>query len=130
MSKEFSRADRVADLIRKELTLVCQKTITDVRLQFITFTLVKVTKDFSYADIWFTQLENPALLEKKETNKLTSIQLLKKAAPRLRFLLAKKIKLPVMPALRFFYDDLECKSQKLYDLIDRSVQQDVKKRDG
>ncbi|WP_218814482.1 30S ribosome-binding factor RbfA [Rickettsiella endosymbiont of Dermanyssus gallinae] len=125
--EEYSRTDRIADLIHKELTVVFQKQIADPRLRFITITAVKVTKDLAFADILFTQID-PEHLQESHYKEIT-VKLLKKAAPRLRYALAQRLKLRVAPMLRFFYDNLDVQSQRLHDLIDKAVTKDQEKKD-
>lgn len=125
MAKEFSRTERIADLIHKELTAVLQKEIADPRLRFITITSVKVTTDLAFADILFTQLDLSDLQNKR--SKAETVKLLKKAASRLRYVLAQRLKLRVIPRLRFFYDDLDVQRQRLHDLIDSAVAKDKAK---
>jgi ribosome-binding factor A len=130
MAKEYSRTERIADLIHKELTAILQKEIADRQLRFVTITSVKVTKDLAFADILFTQL-NFNSVQDKQAQQLASVERLKKAAPYLRHLLAQQLKqLRIIPRLRFFYDDLESKSQHLHDLIDQAITQDKIKRSG
>jgi ribosome-binding factor A len=126
MPKEFSRTERIADLIHKELMGILQKEIADPRLRFITITSVKVTKDLAFADILFTQLDVENLQD--TPRKAESVKLLKKAASRLRYVLAQRLKLRVIPLLRFFYDDLDVQNQRLHDLIDKAVTNDKAKR--
>ena len=125
MAKEFSRTERIADLIHKELMAVLQKEIADPRLRFITISAVKVTTDLAFADILFTQLELPHLQDKR--SKEETVKLLKKAASRLRYVLAQRLKLRVIPRLRFFYDDLDVQRQRLHDLIDSAIAKDKAK---
>ena len=129
MSKEYSRITRIADLIKKELTTVLQQEIADPRLQFITFTAVKVSKDLAFADILFTQLDLEYLQGNHSTKEVT-VRLLQKAASRLRYALAQRLKLRVVPTLRFFYDDLDAQAQRLHDLIDRAIIKDKARRSG
>lgn len=128
MPKEYSRIERIADLIHKELTAVLQKEIADQRLRFITITSVKVAKDLSFADILFTRFD-PEHLQDNQSKEIT-VTLLKKAASRLRYALAQRLKLRVIPILRFFYDDLDVQRQRLHDLIDKSITKDKARRSG
>ena len=128
MPKEYSRITRIADLIQRELTTILQQEIADPRLRFITITSVKVSRDLAFADILLTQLD--LALQGQQTTKEVTIKLLKKAASRLRYALAKRLKLRVVPALRFFYDDLEAKSQRLHNLIDHAIEKDKARRSG
>ena len=125
MPKEYSRTERIADLIHKELTAVLQKEIGDPGLRFITITSVKVTKDLSFADILFTQLDATHLQNKQ--SKEAKVKRLKKAASRLRYILAQRLKLRIIPTLRFFYDDLDIQRQRLHDLIDSVIAKDKAK---
>ncbi len=122
MPKEYSRITRIADLIQRELTVILQQEIADPRLRFITITSVKVSRDLAFADILLTQGQ--------QTTKEVTIKLLKKAASRLRYALAQRLKLRIVPALRFFYDDLEVKRQRLHNLIDHAIEKDKAKRSG
>lgn len=124
MPKEYNRITRIADLIQKELTVVLQREIADPRLRFITITSIKVSKDLAFADILFTQLD----FEHAVSHKEVTVTLLKKAAPRLRYALAKRLNLRIVPSLRFFYDDLETQGQHLHDLIDKAIINDQEKR--
>ncbi|MES2998069.1 MAG: 30S ribosome-binding factor RbfA [Pseudomonadota bacterium] len=128
MPKEYSRITRIADLIQRELTVILQQEIADPRLRFITITSVKVSRDLAFADILLTQLD--LALQGQQTTKEVTIKLLKKAASRLRYALAQRLKLRIVPALRFFYDDLEVKRQRLHNLIDHAIEKDKAKRSG
>jgi len=120
MPKEYSRLTRIADLIRKELTVILHKEVADPRLRFITLTRVKVSRDLAFADIFFTQVD-PAYLQGQQTTKAVIVTLLKKAASHLRYSLAQRLTLRVVPALRFFYDEAAIQSQRLHHLIDQAI---------
>ncbi len=128
MQKEFSRVVRIADLIKKELSNpILNREIADKRLKFITITSVSVSRDLSYADIFFTQLavENSS---EKQKDKALAVKLLRKAAARLRYALAQRLHLYKIPSLRFFYDDFLEESNRLHHLIDQAVAKDKLKR--
>lgn len=128
MPKEFNRVDRVADLIQKELSQhILNKEIADTRLKFITITSVKVSRDLSYADILFTQLDVESSNDKQQSKEL-AVKLLRKAATRLRYVLAQRLQLQKMPRLRFFYDNFMEESTRIHNLIDRVIAKDKSKR--
>lgn len=128
MPKEFSRIARIADLIQKELsTNIFTKEIADNRLKFITITSVKVSRDLSYADIFFTQLDVENSNDKQRSKEL-AVKLLRKAAARLRYALAKRLQLYKVPSLRFFYDDFMEESDRIHSLIDNVIAKDKAKR--
>ena len=52
---DFKRTDRIAEMIQRKLAELIQKEIKDPRLPgFITISAVKVSKDLSYAKVYFT----------------------------------------------------------------------------
>jgi ribosome-binding factor A len=128
MPKEFSRTARIADLIQKELSNnIFNKQIADSRLKFITITSVKVSRDLSYADIFFTQLDVENSNDKQQSKEL-AVKLLRKAAARLRYALARRLQLYKVPSLRFFYDDFMEESDRIHSLIDNVIAKDKAKR--
>ena len=128
MPKEFSRAARIADLIQKELSNnILNKEIADSRLKFITISTVKVSRDLSYADIFFTQLNVENSNDKQQSKEL-AVKLLRKAAARLRYALAHRLQLYKVPSLRFFYDDFMEESDRIHSLIDKVIEKDKAKR--
>lgn len=129
MPKEFNRVARIGDLIKRELTTLLQTEIADVRLKFITITSVKVSRDLSLADIYFTKIDIEDSNNKQLSQEITA-KLLKKAATRLRYVLAQRLQLRIIPHLRFFYDNLTEEAYRLHDLIDRVVTEDKTKHSG
>lgn len=128
MPKEFSRVARIADLIQKELSNnILNKEIADSRLQFITITSVKVSRDLSYADILFTQLDVENSTDKQQSKEL-AVKLLRKASARLRYALAQRLQLHKVPSLRFFYDEFMEESDRIHNLIDSVIAKDKAKR--
>lgn len=129
MPKEFNRVTRIADLIQKELSKnILKKELSDSRLQFITITSVKVSCDLSYANIFFTQMDVECSNDKEHSKEIV-VKLLRKAAARLRYVLAQSLQhLHKVPRLRFFYDDFMEESARIHNLIDTVIAEDEKKR--
>jgi ribosome-binding factor A len=116
MARDFSRTDRVADAIQRELAQIIQREVKDPRVGMITIAEVKVSKDLAYAKIFVSViLEDQA----QET-----VKALNRAAGFLRAALAKKVKIRVMPELTFIYDDTTLKANKLAKLIDEACTKD------
>lgn len=120
MAKEYSRTQRIADLIQRELAMLIQRELSDPRLTLITVTTVIVSADLSHAKVYIIQHKSEA--EVKQT-----LKVLNKAANHLRYLLAHAIKLRVIPALRFYYDASIGYSAHLSSLIDNVIAQDERK---
>ncbi len=54
MPKEYSRIERIADLLQRELANLIQQEVRDPRLSLISVTAVNVSKDLAHAKIFFT----------------------------------------------------------------------------
>ncbi len=122
MAKEFSRTQRIGDQMQRELAELIQREIKDPRLGMTTVNEVRVSKDLSYADVYVTIL-NTANLE-DESAADASIEVLKNAAGFLRSELGHRIKLRVMPHLRFHYDRTLVQGRRISTLIDRARERD------
>jgi ribosome-binding factor A len=64
----------------------------------------------------------------KQQSKELAVKLLRKAAARLRYALAKRLQLYKVPSLRFFYDDFMEESDRIHSLIDNVIAKDKAKR--
>jgi ribosome-binding factor A len=96
MPKEFSRSQRMAEQIRRELSELVRDEIRDPRVSWVSFTAVKVSRDLTNAVIYFTVMDDA---KHEETQ-----QALSNAAGFLRRQLSRRIRSRIVPALRFFYD--------------------------
>ena len=117
MAKEFSRSRRVGEQIQRELAELVQRELKDPRLGMVTISAVEVTKDLSVAKVFFTVL-NPGHDVKETQQGLTH------AGGFLRRELAHRMKLRVVPELRFFYDSSIENGSRLSALIDKAVSKD------
>ncbi|MBE0505227.1 MAG: 30S ribosome-binding factor RbfA [Marinospirillum sp.] len=125
--KEFSRLDRIADQMQRELAVMIQREIKDPRLDaMITVSGVKVSKDLGYADVYVTVLGKE---DKPEVIK-ENMAILKQAAGFLRGRIGQSIKLRVVPQLRFHFDESVQRGQQLSSLIERAVAEDRNRNKG
>lgn len=120
MPREFKRTDRVADQIQRELAVMVSREIKDPRLGLITISAVRVSKDFGYADVYYTLLTTEECME-TDPPAIEAQKVLQGAAGFLRTLLGKAMKLRVVPQLRFHFDALSGRSRRMDALIDRAV---------
>lgn len=122
--KEFSRLDRIADQMQRELAVMIQREVKDPRLDaMITVSGVKVSKDLGYADVYVTILgkeDKPEVIRE-------NMAILKHAAGFLRGRIGQSIKLRVVPQLRFHFDESVQRGQQLSSLIERAVAEDRKR---
>jgi ribosome-binding factor A len=115
MPRDFPRARRIADQIQRELSEVIRLELKDPRVGMITLTDVEVAADQSFARVFFTTLGDTAEAGKG----------LQHAAGFLRTQLAHRMKLRVVPQLRFEYDESVERGMRLSRLIDDAVAQDA-----
>ncbi|MGM0449439.1 MAG: 30S ribosome-binding factor RbfA [Pseudomonadota bacterium] len=123
MPREFSRADRVADQIQRELAQLIQREVKDPRLGMVNISEVRVTRDFGYADIYITLLSTEELSEDSEQVQ-TSLEVLHRASGFLRGHLGKSMRMRVVPQLRFRFDRLAGQSRHMESLIREAVASD------
>lgn len=109
MPKNYTRKQRVADVIQTALADILQKSAKDLRFGLITITSVDVARDLSFAKIFVSVLEEDKAIE--------TLKALNNAAKYLRYELANAIKLRVTPELRFIYDDSSVRGHRINALI-------------
>ena len=93
----FKRADRVADLIKIEISNLLLKQVRDPRIGLVTITGVKVADDLRTARIFFVELGKDQCSEEIQAG-------LGKAAGFLRRELGRRLRLRCVPELLFAYD--------------------------
>lgn len=113
----FKRADRVADLIKAEISDILLKRVKDPRIENVTITGVKLSDDLRSAKIFFVRMGQDTCSE--ETMK--GIQ---KATGFLKRELGMKLQLRYVPNLTFIYD----KSFDYGSRIDRLLEELKEKR--
>lgn len=118
-NRGFSRTERIADQIQRDLAVLLQREIKDPRVGLPTISGVKVSKDLSYADIYITFM---AINEPDKVKQ--ALDVLDNASGLLRSLLSKSIKLRVMPRLRFHYDQTIVDGPRISALINAAVAED------
>lgn len=115
----YSRTERIADQIQRDLALLLQREIKDPRLGMVTISAVKVSKDLAYADIYVTIMGRDGELEAKE-----GLDVLARASGFLRSTLAKMNSLRTMPRLRFHYDQTVVDGPRMQSLISKAIKED------
>ncbi len=96
--KHYKRSDRVAALIKEEISQIILQELQNTKSGFITITKVKVSDDIRHAKIYFSVLGDA---EKKIKVKDT----LDKAKGHIRSEIGHRIKIRFVPTIEFFYDD-------------------------
>lgn len=117
MGKEFSRSQRVAEQIRRELAELIRLEVKDPRVGFISLTDVEISPDFSHAKVFFSSMHGEEGLDE-------ILQGLRRAGGFLRRELGRRIRIHTLPELHFHYDKSVLEGSRLSALIDAAVQAD------
>lgn len=121
MPKEFSRSQRMAEQIRRDLSEVVRDELKDPRLGFLSFTAVKLSRDLSTAVIYCSVID--------EDRQKESIDTLNRAAGFLRSSLASRIRARTVPALKFVNDDSVSRGTAMEALIKKAINSDKHRDD-
>lgn len=113
MAKQFTRADRVAQQLQKDIAELIRAELDHPRASLITITDVEVTRDYSHAKVFYTFLG-------EETAREEIADKLEAAKGFLRSQLARGFKLFKMPELHFVYDVSVEQGVHLDQLISRA----------
>jgi ribosome-binding factor A len=108
----YSRSDRVAKQIKKEIGDIFLREMDDPQFRLFTVTKIKMSKDLRYANIYYSVMGGVEQKEKSET-------LLQNAASQIRRELGHRIRLKFVPELRFFYDDSTEYAAHISELLDK-----------
>jgi len=119
MAKEYSRTQRVADQMQRELALLIQREVRDPRVGMITVTAAEVSRDLAHAKIFITLMGDAS-----DEDIALNLAALKDAAGFLRVQLGRAMKLRSIPQLHFHYDESVRRGVHLSSLIERAVAED------
>lgn len=113
MPREFSRSDRVADFIKRELSVLLQRELRDPRVVNPNVNEVVVSRDISHAKVYVTFLGIETEADSKD-----AIDALNGAAGYLRSQLSTQHRMRSTPKLQFFFDKSVRVGEHLSNLID------------
>jgi ribosome-binding factor A len=119
---EGKRSDRVADLVRKEISEMLVRTIKDPRIGFVTITRVTVTEDCRLARVYYSVVGT--IEEKGQATKG-----LDSAKGYIRRELGHRMKLKYTPELIFQFDPSVEYSIHMEELI-HHLQEEREKKEG
>ena len=119
MAKEYSRTQRVADYLQRELAAIIQHEVRDPRVGMVSITGVNVSRDLGHARVYYTALERESGEEAAETT-----EALNRAAGFLRTQLSRDSSMRSVPQLRFYFDASVGQGRHLEDLIRKAAEAD------
>ena len=100
-SQDFKRSDRIADLIKVEISQVLSQEVRDPRVQGITVLNVLLTSDMKKADIFISQSNSFNEIDSEEVQKG-----LEKAKGFIRRKLSKNLNLRRTPEIFFKLEEI------------------------
>jgi len=119
MAKEYSRTQRVADYLQRELAALIQHELRDPRIGMVSITGVNVSRDLGHAKVYFTVLGCDSGDDASD-----STEALNKAAGFLRSQLSRDSNMRSVPQLRFYFDSSVGQGRHLEDLIRKAADAD------
>lgn len=121
MPREFSRSQRMAEQLRRELAEIVRQEIKDPRLGFVSFTEIRMSRDLSHALVYTSAFDTEHQQE--------SIQILNGAAGFIRSQVAQRIRARIVPTLKFVVDDSASRGAAMDSLINEAIERDRKHAD-
>ena len=94
---DYKRADRVSDLLKKEISQMLLREIKDPRIGFVTITDVKVSDDLRFASVFFSLVGGKKELEE-------TIKGLNSASSFIKKKLGKRLRMRYIPTIAFKFD--------------------------
>ena len=114
MSERYSRSDRVAEAIRRELAQLIASELKDPRVGMISLTAVEVTPDYAHAKVFYTTLAEGEALQHIQEG-------LVRASGFLRREIGRRVRIHTTPALHFVHDETLARADHLSRLIDKAL---------
>jgi ribosome-binding factor A len=108
------RTERVASTIRQELAMVIQRDLHDPRITGLpSITRVKVSEDFSVADVYLTIMGTPG-------QQSAALNAIRHSAGLMRTKLTKVLAMRSVPYLKFHIDENLRKEIEVLNLIEKA----------
>ena len=95
------RSEKIADELRKEISLIINKETKDPRLQKINVTAVKVSDDIGIATVFYTLIGESIIKDQSNIDP----KVLKKFSGMIRSKLSKTMKIRRIPIINFRFDE-------------------------
>ena len=104
------RAQRIADRIHEELSIILLTEVSDPRVTGVSITKVKVDRELAYANIFVSSIEGSEAAP-------TILDGLKHAKGFLRHSLTQRIQLRSFPKLRFHWDPIPERADRIDKIL-------------
>jgi ribosome-binding factor A len=117
MPREFPRARRIEEQLKRLLSDLVRREVKDPRVGLITITSAEVSRDLTHANVYFTPFAGSG-------NAAAALEALQHAAGFLRHQVRNQMRLRVAPELVFHIDDSVERGARLSELIHDAVESD------
>lgn len=117
MPREFPRARRVEEQLKRLLAELIRREVKDPRVGLITITSAEVSRDLTHAKVFFTPFAGVGNAE-------AALEALRHASGYLRHQVRNLMRLRVAPELDFHIDDSVERGARLSTLIHDAVESD------
>lgn len=121
MPREFSRSQRMAEQVRRELAEIVRDEIKDPRMGLTSFTEVRMSRDLSHAVIYCSVLD--------PEHRSETIEILNRAVGFIRKEIARRIRARIVPTLKFVIDDSVTRGAAMDELISEAIESDKRHSD-
>jgi len=125
--RKFPRTARVNEVMLEVLADELER-MSDPRLELVTFTGVKVTRDLSYATVYYSTLGATVAPDAPTTFAQNADEALRKAAPHLRGVVGRQMRIRQVPALTFEVDPGIVAGQRIDEIL-RGIHHESGQRD-
>ncbi len=109
---KVKRSLRVAELLKRDLSMIISTRVRDSLVKTVLITYVKVSNDLKHARVYYRTLQT----DSERGNVKVALE---KVTSFLRLELAKITSLRYIPDLKFFYDDVIDEANKIDSLLDK-----------
>ena len=116
------RSERVADILREEITQIVAYELEDPRLTMVTVTEVRLSDNMRAARVYVTVAGN-------EEEHKSALAALRHAAPYVRKQLGLSLNLPRTPELHFVRDKVEEEGTRVDQLLEK-IENEWKSKEG
>jgi ribosome-binding factor A len=120
MPREFPRARRVEEQLKRLLSELVRREVKDPRVGLITITSAEVSRDLTHANVYFTPFAGTG-------DAAAALEALRHAAGFLRHQVRNQMRLRVAPEIEFHVDDSVERGARLSALIHDAVESDRKR---
>ncbi|BCN93287.1 ribosome-binding factor A [Thiomicrorhabdus immobilis] len=116
-NQTVSRPTRVAQEIRRTIAQLLVQEVKDPRFQNISITDCKISKDLSIAKIHFALMG----FNENDPEVAETLAALEKAEGFFRSEIGKRLRLRIVPHVRFYYDNIPEHAQHMEMLINKAL---------